>query len=154
IKPPKLGELTGFPILINGQPLRLPVEPVLRLIAIAGAALIALVTGFSMTAEWPTFALYWYGAGIPPGSAVDPIFNRPITFYLFTLPAWQLLSGWLMMLAGIVGVVALVLITITGGTRILTRGRSELGMGAWRGLSIAFAFFLLMIAVRVYLGRF
>ena len=34
LKPPRLGELTGFPILINGQPIKLPVEPVLRLIAL------------------------------------------------------------------------------------------------------------------------
>src|ERR1700675_33897 len=32
LKPPRLGELTGVPILINGQPIKLPVEPVLRLI--------------------------------------------------------------------------------------------------------------------------
>src|SRR5882724_11992587 len=30
LKPPKLGELAGLPILINGQPIRLPVEPVIR----------------------------------------------------------------------------------------------------------------------------
>src|SRR6185369_3376389 len=32
LKPARLGELTGVPILINGQPIKLPVEPVLRLI--------------------------------------------------------------------------------------------------------------------------
>jgi uncharacterized membrane protein (UPF0182 family) len=156
IKPPRLGELTGFPILINGQPIRLPVEPVLRLIALAGAALIAIVTGLSMTAEWPTLALYWVGsaAGGAPASAVDPIFERPITFYLFTLPAWQLLVGWLMTLAIIVCGVALFFIVVTGGTRILTRGRSDNGIGAWRGLSIAFAVLLLVLAAWMYLGRY
>jgi hypothetical protein len=154
IKPPRLGELTGFPLLINGQPLRLPVEPVLRLIAIAGAALIAVATGASMTAEWPTLALYWYGSAGAITRIADPIFHKPVTFYLFTLPAWQLLSGWLMTLALIVCAVALFFIVVTGGTRMLTRGRSEGGAGAWRGLSIAFAVFLLMLAAWVYLGRF
>src|SRR2546428_379490 len=41
MKPPRLGDLAGLPILINGQPIRLPVEPVLRLIAIVGALFIA-----------------------------------------------------------------------------------------------------------------
>src|SRR5690349_4392375 len=45
IKPARLGELSGLPILINGQPITLPVEPVMRLIAIVGAAVIALATG-------------------------------------------------------------------------------------------------------------
>ena len=33
LKPPHLGELAGLPILINGQPIRLPVEPVINLAA-------------------------------------------------------------------------------------------------------------------------
>ena len=37
LKPERLGELAGGRILINGQPLKLPVEPVLRLIALAAA---------------------------------------------------------------------------------------------------------------------
>src|SRR5262245_40041141 len=76
LKPPRLGELSGVPILINGQPIRLPVEPVLRLIAIAGAALVALATGAGLMAEWPALALYWSGAGSAASSSVDPIFNR------------------------------------------------------------------------------
>ena len=30
---------------------------------------------------------------------VDPIFGRPLPFYLFTLPAWQLVTGWLLTIA-------------------------------------------------------
>ena len=30
LKPAQLGELAGLPILINGQPIKLPVEPVIR----------------------------------------------------------------------------------------------------------------------------
>src|SRR4051812_39604141 len=33
LKPKQLGELAGLPILINGQPLKLPVEPVIRTVA-------------------------------------------------------------------------------------------------------------------------
>ena len=55
--------------------------------------------------DWTTFALYLNQP--PPASpALDPIFGRPATFYLFTLPVWQLVAGWLTSLAVIVGVVA------------------------------------------------
>src|SRR5262247_727843 len=106
IKPPRLGELSGIPILVNGQPITLPVEPVLRLIAIGGAALLAIVSGAGMISDWTTLALYWSGAGTAAVSTVDPIFNRSIAFYLFTLPAYELISGWLLTLAVVVTAVA------------------------------------------------
>ncbi len=52
--------LGGGVIYIGGQPLRLPVERILRLIVLVVSLIIAAVTGASMSAEWPTFALYWY----------------------------------------------------------------------------------------------
>src|SRR5882757_6433011 len=59
LKPPKLGELAGLPILINGQPIRLPVEPVIRLAALGGSLVIAAATGAAMMGDWNVFALYW-----------------------------------------------------------------------------------------------
>ncbi|HWF85278.1 MAG TPA: UPF0182 family protein [Vicinamibacterales bacterium] len=152
LKPERLGELAGGPILINGQPFKLPVEPVLKLIALAVSLLIALATAAGIMGDWPTLALYWY-AQPAPSPMLDPIFFKPLTFYLFTLPAWQLIAGWLMTLAVFATVIAVFFIAITGGGRVLT-GRRDEGTGSWRGVSIAFAALLIMIAARVYLGRF
>src|ERR1700726_4930064 len=55
----------GHTIFIGRQPVKLPVEPVLRLIALAASLLIAVVTGAGMIVEWPTLALFWYA---PQGS--------------------------------------------------------------------------------------
>jgi uncharacterized protein len=151
VKPAGLGELAGLPIVINGQPIKLPVEPVLKIAAFGGSAIIALATGAGLMAEWPTLALYWYAP--PPSGLVDPILGQPLTFYLFTLPAWQLVSGWLMTLAIVVGAVSAVFIGITGGTRLIG-GRRDSGVAAWRGLSLAFATALAVLALRTYLGRF
>jgi len=152
LKPAHLGELANSPILINGQPFKLPVEPVLKLIALVVSLLIALATGAGMMADWPALALYWYSQ--PAASpALDPIFGRPLSFYLFTLPAWQLIAGWLMTLAVFATVIAVFFIAITGGGRILT-GRRDDRATPWRGLSVAFAALLLTIAARVYLSRF
>ena len=63
LKPARLGELAGGTILINGQPLKLPVEPVLKMIALGLSVLIALGIGAGIMAEWPTLALYWYAPG-------------------------------------------------------------------------------------------
>src|ERR1700722_15401349 len=91
--------LSGSVIFIGGHPLKLPVERILRLIVMGVSLLIAVTTGAGMMAEWPTFALYWY-APQTTASVIDPIFGRPLHFYLFTLPAWQLATGWLLTLAG------------------------------------------------------
>src|SRR3989454_10097391 len=153
-KPDRLNDITGGRILIQGQPLNVPVEPVVRAAALIGSLVVAVVTGASMTNEWTTLSLYWYGAGVGGTSTVDPIFNKPIVFYLFTLPAWQLITGWLMTLAVIACGIAIFFITITSGTRLGSRGRSTTGDGVWRGLSIGFAIFLLVLASRVSVGRY
>src|SRR5215217_3916111 len=66
LKPATLGELAGLPILINGQPIKLPVEPVLKLIAAIGSLGLAVITGTAMMAQWQTFAVYWH-APAPTG---------------------------------------------------------------------------------------
>ena len=151
LKPPHLGELAGFPILINGQPVKLPVEPVIRLVALVGSLGIAVITGSTMAADWSTLALYWYARPVP--TPTDPIFGRPLTFYFFTLPAWHLITGWLLTLSIIIGGAAIFFAAITGGSRLLG-GRRDSEAAAWRGVSIVFAFVLLILAARTYIGRF
>ena len=145
--------LSGGIIYIGGQPLKLPVERILRLIVKVVALIIAAATGAGMSAEWSTFALYWY-APRTAGGVLDPIFGKPLHFYLFTLPAWQFVTGWLLTLAVIACIVAVFFILITGSTRVFGGQRGSSIPLPWRGLSIAFAFLLLILAMRVYLSRF
>lgn len=156
LKPTKLGELSGVPILINGQPLRLPVEPVFRLVAVVGAALLGVAVGAGMAADWTTLALFSHGAARTAAANADPIFARPLGFYLFALPVYRLLSGWLLTLAIIAALIAAFFAVIASGTRVVSRFRPDIHEShrAWRGLSIAFAALLLTLAWRVYLGRF
>ena len=144
---------SGHTIFIGRQPVRLPVEPVLRLIALFVSLAIAAVTAAGVVAEWPTLALFWY-APRTTGAVVDPIFGKPLNFFLFTLPAWQVITGWLLTLAIITCVLALFFILITGGSRALAGGRRRDIRLPWRGFSTTFAFLLLILAARVYLSRF
>jgi uncharacterized protein len=158
-KPANFGEGgSGGTIIVNGQPVQIPVGPALRVIALVVSALVALITGAGMMSEWPTLALAWYGRAAAGGTSVDPIFGRPLDFYLFTLPALNLVSGWLMTLAVVACGIAIFFLVVGGGARALggltgRRGVMPAGL-PWRGLSLAYAALLLMLAVRVYLGRF
>ena len=101
-----------------------------------------------MEAQWPTLALYWH-APSAAGSVADPIFGRPLNFYLFTLPAWQLMTGWLLTLA----------IISASWPRcfcwsVAERGRWADGSSGsvplpWRGLSLCGGFLLLVLALRM-----
>ena len=140
-------------IFIGGQPLELPVEAVLRLVALGLSLLIASVTGAGMMMEWPTIALFW-NAPRSAGGFVDPVFGKPLNFFLFALPGWQLLVGWLLTLAVTTCILAVVFILITRGTRAFAGRSSSYVPLPWRGFSITFAFLLLVLAMYVYLDRF
>ena len=142
---------SGHTIFIGRQPVKLPVEPVLRLIALVVSLIIAVATGAGMIAEWPTLALFWY-APRATGAVVDPIFGKPLNFFLFALPAFQLIAGWLLTLAVVTCALAVFFILVTGGTSVLAR-RSFVTL-PWRGFSLTFAFLLLILAALAYLSRF
>jgi hypothetical protein len=140
-------------VLFGGQSVDLPVAKVLRAVAIVGSILVALATGAALEAQWPTLALYWYA---PPatGAFTDPIFGRPLNFYLFTLPAWQLFAGWLLTLAVICCIVAALFLLVTGGARAIGGRLSSSIPLPWRGLCVSGGFLLLVLALRVYISRF
>jgi hypothetical protein len=142
-----------YTLFIAGNPVRLPIAPVLNLVAIGISLVIAIATGAAMEAQWPTLALYWY-APHSAGAVADPIFGRPLDFYLFTLPAWQLFVGWMMTMAVLSCVLAVLLILITGGSRALGGRLTGQAPLPWRGLSICAGFLLLILALRVYISRF
>jgi uncharacterized protein len=153
LKPARLDDLIGGTIFINRQRVRLPVEAVTKLMALGLSLAIAVATGAGMMGDWATLALWWHApldASVP-----DPIFGRPVTFYLFTLPAWQLIAGWFLKLAVIGCMIAALFVAATGGARLLIQRRVAPGqIRLWRGLSIALAALLLALAAQVYLGRF
>jgi uncharacterized membrane protein (UPF0182 family) len=140
-------------ILIGGQQFDLPVAKFSRALAIIVTGLISLAAGSTRAAQWSTLALYW---NVPQaaGSVTDPVFGRPLNFFLFTLPAWQIISGWLLMLAVICIIAAVFFLLVSGGSRAL-QGRTGSSVPLeWRGLCITGAFLLLVVAMRVYISRF
>jgi uncharacterized membrane protein (UPF0182 family) len=130
----------------------LPLRRALRIVGIVVSLGIALLTGGTMMDQWSTFALYWKA---PTSGAADPVFGRPVSFYLFTLPAWQLIAGWLLTVAVIACIGAVGFLLIAGGGRALAKDREGLRFPMpWKGVSLAFGSLLLMLAVQVYLSRF
>ena len=140
-------------IVLAGQRVSISVAPALRWLSLGLSGVIAVLTGLVMMAHWPTLALFWY-APRTGSSLRDPIFAKPLTFYLFALPAWQLLDSWFLTLAIATCAVAILFLVITSGSRTLDTRRFSFGTSPWRGLSLTGAFLLLVLAVTVYADRF
>jgi uncharacterized protein len=141
-------------IMFGGQTFNLNVEPVLRVLSLVVAIIVALISGASLVSDWPQLALFWY-APHATGSITDPIFAKPLNFYLFTLPAWNLLNDWLLTLALAICAAAAIYFVITSSTRALDKRHTGVTAGSpWRGLSIAISFLLLVVASMVYVSRY
>jgi uncharacterized membrane protein (UPF0182 family) len=140
-------------IYFAGRPVELPVAKFLRSVGVIAALVISIATGFAMESQWPTLALYWY-APATATSPVDPILGRPLGFYLFTLPAWELIAGWLLTLAVMICVLAVLFLIAAGGGRLRGGHFESSASSIWRGVSIAAGFLLFTLAVREYVGRF
>ncbi len=140
-------------IVIAGQRMSLSVAPALRFISLWGSVVLALLGGLSMMAEWQTLALFWY-APHAAGAIVDPIFGKPLNFFLFTLPAWQVLNTWLLTLALATCAVAVLFLVITSGSRTIENRRMSFAPSPWRGLSLTGSFLLLVIALNVFVDRY
>ena len=140
-------------VVIGDQTFSIPVRRTLRLAGIVISLLVALVTASAIKTDWPTLAL-WLNAP-PPTAPFDPVFHRPLNFYLFTLPAWQLLLGWLTGLAVIACIASGAFLLLSSSARTVAKQRGGLHFALpWRGLSISVSFFLLLFAAQVYLNRF
>ncbi len=138
-------------IVVSGQTFHLSVEPVLRILSLVASILIAIIAAASIVEDWPTLALFWYA---PHTGSTDPIFGKHLSFYLFTLPAWSLLNGWLLSLALAILIAAAVYFVITSGTIALDKSRNLPSSSPWRGLSFAIAFLLLVVASFVDAARY
>src|SRR5438128_4757901 len=83
-------------IMVNNQPVSISPARFLRPAGWVVAILFGLLFGLDMRGNWRRFALYAHQAHT---SITDPIFNKPVGFYLFTLPIHQLISWWLLLMA-------------------------------------------------------
>ncbi|HKP47000.1 MAG TPA: UPF0182 family protein [Pyrinomonadaceae bacterium] len=135
-------------IVVNNQSFQFAPERFLRPAFWVVSILFAIMYGLAMKASWQTFALYLHQAQT---AVTDPVFNKPVGFYLFSLPLLDLISSWLITLAFVVLVVSIIysFLAATPQPALKTASTSRLG-----AVSIALAVFLLLLAWRTELSRF
>lgn len=81
--------LADTPIIEAIQAIGVRLTPVVLLVG----AFFAFFMGTGASSAWEELLLYF---NQQPFGLIDPIFERDVSFFLFTLPIWQFLRGWLM----------------------------------------------------------
>ena len=138
-------------IVINNQQVEVAPARVLRPLGWLASIAFALGYGLAMSEEWQTFALWLHA---PATAAPDPVFRRPLGFYLFTLPVYDLLSGWLTTLAFVVLVAAGAYALATLPDRDTQAAARAAKQARYAVTSAASACFLLALAWATFLSRY
>ncbi len=106
------------------------------------AGVLVLIMGNVGSSQWPTLLRYWYGESF--GTA-DPIFDRDVGFYVFTLPFYQFTVGFLIGTVVVSALASGVIYMATGGIRV--QERIQLMPRPTAHLSALAALFLLFSAI-------
>lgn len=138
-------------IVINNQPVEFSparfVGPISWLLAI----MFGLFFGVAMKSEWQNFAVYLNRV---PTALHDPIFGKPLGFYLFSLPVYDSLSSWLATLSFVVLCAAVAYTMLGIPQRVLKSASPTKSTNSLAAVSFALAIFLLLLALRTYFSRF
>jgi uncharacterized membrane protein (UPF0182 family) len=131
---------------------RAVIDPHANQLIPAVSAVIALLVGVAASAHWQTFLL-WKSAGPVTFGVTDPVFHRDPSFYIFILPFWQFVQGWLF--SAIVGVTLLTSLMhyLNGGIRIQSPGE-KVAPQVKAHLSVLLGVLLFVKAWGYYLGKF
>lgn len=138
-------------IMVNNQPFQFSPARVVRPVAWAIAVIFGMFQGVAMKGRWQDFALYFNQTST---ALADPIFQKPVSFYLFSLPVYSALSSWLLSVTFIIFVAAVFYSLLTIPQRMLKSARAFSSGASFAAASVALAGFLLALALRTYLSRF
>jgi uncharacterized membrane protein (UPF0182 family) len=140
-------------VVINQQPVNFSPARLLRPLAWIVSAVTGFIFALGMRESWRSFALYFHQA---PTNQTDPIFGKPIGFYFFTLPVYDAISSWVLSLAFIVMVAAIIYAALA----MTQQGLSASGDSAkarrvsFAAVSVPLAAWLVIMAWRFVLSRY
>ena len=102
-----------------GLPSRLVIEPLVRKFLLPGSLVLGFLAAMQAASEWETVLRF---LNAQPFNALDPLFGRDISFYVFRLPFLETLYGWAMLLLGASLLLVLVTYVLHRGVQITPQG--------------------------------
>jgi uncharacterized protein len=138
-------------IVVNNQPIQFSPGAFVSPVAWIVSVLFGLIYGLVLKDDWQKFALYLHQ---PTTGTHDPIFGKPIGFYLFSLPLYDSINSWLTALTFILLCAALAYSLLSLPQKVLKPSARWSTGTPFRAVSCALALLLLVLGWRTYLSRF
>ncbi len=123
---------------VGGETISLNPAQILKPIAPVIAVVLGLVFGAVFSADWTKYALFFRQ---PASNELEPILGKSISFYFFSLPVLQAVTGWLLAIA-VISAIAAIIATVVDMT------------AQFRGLSLALCLLLTALAGRAFTSRY
>jgi len=138
-------------IILNNQPFQFSPARIIRPLGWVISVFFGLIYAFKIKEDWQKFALYF---NQPPTTSVDPIFGKPLGFYLFSLPFYETINSSLLGITFIILCAAFAYSMLGLPQRVLKPTVRWSSGAAFRALCCALALFLVVLSWRTYLMRF
>ncbi len=139
------------PEQVNLDQYREAVEPLRRLVTVAGPAVLGFFAGVAASQQWETIQL-WFNA-VPFGE-VDPQFGLDLSFFVFVLPGIRFIVSFLMAVVVLASIVAVATHYLYGGLRATGGEGDRTTRPARIHLATLGAFFMLLVAANQWLDRY
>jgi len=123
----------------------------LRLIIAAVALVVGLFIGFAQTGNWDTLLKWLYAA---PFGRSDPLFGNDLGFYVFSLPVYELLRDWGLLIIVLSGAIAVGIYLLRGAINYQQTGLPTLSAACIRHLSGLLAIFFFVRSGSYILQRY
>ncbi len=142
---------------VNGRVVRTlsDMRRILQAVLGLGALGFAIVSGLTASGQWDSFLLFRNATAFGDASSpvVDPLFNKDIGFYVFTLPFLRYVQSWVMVVLLLVGAAVAVVYVFQRGIDTAA-GRTFVAPHVRAHLSAIAALALLTQAFGYWLDRF
>ena len=122
-----------------------------RLLVVAVALLLGVFIGFAQSANWELFLKWLYA--VPFGQS-DPLFALDLGFYVFSLPVYELLRDWALLIVFLSAAMAGILYSLRGDIDFQQPRFPTLSPRAIRHLSGLLAVFFIIKALDYILQRY
>ncbi len=123
----------------------------LRLIIVAVALLVGVFIASAQTSNWDILLKWFYAA---PFGRSEPLFGNDLGFYVFSLPAYELLKDWALLIIFLSGAITVCIYFVRGDIDYQQAGLPTLSSAATRHLSVLLAIYFIVKAGAYLLQRY
>jgi uncharacterized membrane protein (UPF0182 family) len=128
------------------------IEPLRRVVLVAGPAVLGLFAGIAASQQWSTVQLWMHSTEV---GRTDPQWNLDLSFYMFELPGLRFVVSFLMAVTVLAGIAGIATQYLYGGFRVGgSSATPRMTKAARVHLSVIAAVLMVLIAANYFLDRY